>query len=179
MPLPNLQPATLTQASLLATLAAQTFAETYCPQEIDSDSALHISQNLSAQAFEDILKQPSAFPLIWLAYSQAGEAVGYMQLDRNYTPQLFEKQQVIQLKRIYVLRSHHQQNLGKTLLAKAQQLAIDQNMEGIWLICWTENHQAIEFYKKNGFSEKGTHPFQVGDTTYEDLVFYKSFASII
>ncbi|HAI76861.1 MAG TPA: hypothetical protein DCM08_11495 [Microscillaceae bacterium] len=176
MTLPHLQPASLSQAQLLATLAAQTLAETYCPQEIDPDSALYIGRNLSVQAFEAILKQPAAFPLIWLAYAQSGEAVGYMQLNRSYTPQLFENQQVIQLKRIYVLRSHQQQKLGKALLAQAQQLAIDQKMEGIWLICWTDNHQAIAFYKKNGFVEKGTHPFQVGDTTYEDLIFYKSFS---
>jgi len=34
----------------------------------------------------------------------------------------------------------------------------------MWLFVWTENHKAINFYKKAGFKIVGQHDFQISAT---------------
>ena len=49
------------------------------------------------------------------------------------------------------------------LYQKAIEIAIESNVDYVWLGVWEENARAISFYKKNGFVEFGKHIFKLGD----------------
>ena len=43
----------------------------------------------------------------------------------------------------------------------------------IWLSVWQKNKKAINFYRKNGFRENGTHPFVIGHDEQIDYIMSK------
>ena len=43
-------------------------------------------------------------------------------------------------------------------------------MNYVWLGVWEENLRAINFYKKNGFSEFSKHVFRLGNDEQTDIM---------
>jgi ribosomal protein S18 acetylase RimI-like enzyme len=48
--------------------------------------------------------------------------------------------------------------------------AKQRGCDSIWLGVWEKNPRAINFYKKWGFKEVGTHIFHVGDDPQKDFI---------
>ena len=44
----------------------------------------------------------------------------------------------------------------------------------VWLGVWEENHRALQFYEKNGFTVFGKHDFVLGDDVQTDLMMKRS-----
>jgi ribosomal protein S18 acetylase RimI-like enzyme len=60
--------------------------------------------------------------------------------------------------------------IGKALMQTAINEAKQKGCNSIWLGVWEKNRRAINFYKKWGFREVGSHMFTVGDDPQRDLV---------
>jgi ribosomal protein S18 acetylase RimI-like enzyme len=60
--------------------------------------------------------------------------------------------------------------LENKFIQTAIDLANNLNKKLIWLGVWEINHGAIQFYKKMGFVEHGTHIFKMGDEEQIDLI---------
>lgn len=98
------------------------------------------------------------------------EPVGYIKLNEAAAQTDLHEADSLELERIYVLAAHAGRGLGGMLLQKAVQIARERGKISLWLGVWTENQNAIAFYKRHGFAEWGRHPFQMGEVVYQDLV---------
>jgi len=60
--------------------------------------------------------------------------------------------------------------VGQLLMEKAYQVAQLKKAEYVWLGVWEHNTKAIQFYKRNGFSEFGSHMFKLGNDDQRDIL---------
>jgi ribosomal protein S18 acetylase RimI-like enzyme len=60
--------------------------------------------------------------------------------------------------------------VGQLLIEKAYQVAQIKKVKYIWLGVWEHNTRAIQFYKRNGFSEFGSHMFKLGNDDQRDIL---------
>ncbi|BBE18465.1 GCN5-related N-acetyltransferase [Aquipluma nitroreducens] len=76
----------------------------------------------------------------------------------------------LELERIYVLNEFQGRKVGQTLFNKAFQLAEQSKVDYLWLGVWEENHKALKFYAKNGFTAFNKHVFVLGDSIQTDIM---------
>ena len=67
--------------------------------------------------------------------------------------------------------------IGKILLDKAIELALDRKKDYIWLGVWEKNEKALAFYKKNNFIKISQHSFFMGDDEQLDYIMKKDLKS--
>jgi GNAT superfamily N-acetyltransferase len=83
-----------------------------------------------------------------LVVEQAGQLVGFATFSPNYST--FLTQPGIYLEDLFVLPEYQSQGIGKTLLAKLAQIALDRHCGRLeWLVA-TWNERAIAFYQHMG-----------------------------
>ncbi|MBT8300610.1 MAG: GNAT family N-acetyltransferase, partial [Maribacter sp.] len=90
------------------------------------------------------------------------DLVGYLKLNVNEAQSDLKGEDSIELERIYVVREFQGKGIGKEMLAYAKRLAAKTTKAFLWLGVWERNKGAIKFYKQNGFSKFGMHPYYVG-----------------
>jgi len=69
-----------------------------------------------------------------------------------------------------VLKEFQGKKVGQFLYEKAVQVAQQIKADYIWLGVWEHNPKAINFYKKNGFTEFDKHIFRLGDDEQTDIM---------
>ncbi len=79
----------------------------------------------------------------------------------------------LEIERFYIRKAFLRRGLGKQLMNFACSLAEQQGKEYIWLGVWENNSSALHFYKKMGFYQIGSHPFDMAGDIQTDLVFRK------
>ena len=62
------------------------------------------------------------------------------------------------------MEEFHSLKLGLELFNFNLNESVKHKQAGMWLFVWTENHKAINFYKKAGFKIVGQHDFQISAT---------------
>ncbi|MES2113056.1 MAG: GNAT family N-acetyltransferase [Bacteroidota bacterium] len=102
-----------------------------------------------------------------------GEIAGYIKLNFNTAQNEFKDPQAVEVERIYVARAHHKKQIGSQLLNFAIDIALNKNLDYIWLGVWDHNHRAIAFYERNGFQIFSSHDFVLGDDVQTDLLMKK------
>jgi ribosomal protein S18 acetylase RimI-like enzyme len=80
----------------------------------------------------------------------------------------------LEIERIYIKKKFQKHGLGKHLLNKAMEIAMERKKMKIWLGVWEENENAIAFYQKKGFVQTGAHSFYMGDEEQVDLIMTKT-----
>jgi ribosomal protein S18 acetylase RimI-like enzyme len=160
----TIRPAEAGDADALALVGAATFLETYAGA-IDGEGLIaHCGEHHSAAAYRCLLE---AGARAWLVEMAPGAApIGYA---LACAPELEQAQPGDwELKRIYVLSRFHGTGLSAALLDAVIAAAVGQ--ERLLLGVKNDNHRALRFYRKHGFTEVGTRFFQVGAGRYDDLV---------
>ena len=79
----------------------------------------------------------------------------------------------LELERIYVLEQYQGMHIGYHLINMAETVGRNKNFDILWLGVWEKNLKAIEIYKKWGFSEIGSHTFDLGGDIQTDLMMKK------
>jgi ribosomal protein S18 acetylase RimI-like enzyme len=92
------------------------------------------------------------------------QAVGFSKIVLNAEHPGIAQKNTTKLDRIYLLQEFHDKKLGFELLQFNIELSKQSGQSGMWLFTWTENHRAVNFYKKVGFAIVGSHMFKVSDT---------------
>ena len=168
----------LADAATLALVGASTFLEAYAGW-IPGDAILgHCAKNHTEAAYAAYLAQPTS--RAWLAEAAPGAApVGYALLtEPDFSPELLEPED-LELKRIYVFSRFHRGRdgagpaVGQGLMDLAIAHARGRRSPRLLLGLHQDNVRALRFYRKNGFEQVGTRQFQVGSTTFDDLVLGK------
>ncbi len=74
---------------------------------------------------------------------------------------------------VYVLKQYQGMHIGYHLFNKTEEIGRQLKFEILWLGVWEKNLKAIEIYKKWGFSEFGSHTFDLGGDIQTDLMMKK------
>lgn len=151
----------------LQTMSIQTFRETFEELNSEEDMQQYIVENLNAEKLKCEIANPDSE--FFFAENES-EILGYLKL--NFKESQTEKldEHYFEIERIYVLKAFLRQKIGQFLLNKAIEIGREKKLEYVWLGVWEENHRAIRFYEKNGFSVFGKHDFILGDDVQTDLL---------
>jgi diamine N-acetyltransferase len=102
------------------------------------------------------------------------EVAGYLKVNTDEAQSEAMGDESLELERIYIKNRFQKHGLGKYLLNKAMEIAMERKKKKIWLGVWEKNENAIAFYHKKGFVQTGVHSFYMGDEEQVDLIMTKT-----
>jgi ribosomal protein S18 acetylase RimI-like enzyme len=162
--------ATAADAALVADLSRQTFYDAFAADNTKTDMDKFMNETFTR---EKLMVEVGAPGNIFLLAYEGNEAVGYVRMRDTNDPKLFEEGTAIEIARIYAVQTSIGKGVGSALMQRCIDIARHKNARVIWLGVWENNHKAISFYKKWGFSPFGDHVFMLGDDPQTDLLLKK------
>jgi ribosomal-protein-alanine N-acetyltransferase len=119
--------------------------------ELSRIHASSFSKAWSTDALRELLEMPGAFAL---DLKQEGQAVGFVLLRMA-----LDEAEIITLA---IMPSARRQDLARSLLGAAGQLALDRGAQSLVLEVDRTNEPALRLYRATGFREIGTRPAYYG-----------------
>jgi diamine N-acetyltransferase len=159
--------ATLVDTARLQAIGRETFYETFSAGNSEENMEKYLQEGFSMEKLSAEINNPNSefyFALM------DNSAVGYLKINFGQAQTEIKDDKALEIERIYVLKEYHGKGVGQFLLDKAMQIAMQKNMEFLWLGVWEENPRALNFYKKNSFLEFGKHVFTLGDDEQTDIL---------
>jgi ribosomal protein S18 acetylase RimI-like enzyme len=166
--------ANLDDASLLASLGARTFSETFAADNSDADMDAYLSAAFSEEQQTAELVDPTS--TFYIAEND-GVAVGYAMLRSGSVLDSITNDRPIELVRLYVSQEQIGQGVGAALMQACIDEAGRQGSRTLWLGVWENNHRAQAFYRRWEFHEVGTHIFQLGNDPQTDILMERSISA--
>lgn len=163
----NIRYGTTEDAKMLSELGARTFYDTFAKDNTPENIDAHLKKSFSPEIQFNELSQPDVTFLI--AESEM-IPIGYAQLIINSKDEEINETKPLEIRRIYASQEYIGMGVGKELMKATIREARQRGCGCVWLGVWEKNKRAIEFYKKWGFREVGTHIFSVGDDPQNDFV---------
>ena len=158
---------TIDDAAMLAELGAKTFYDTYASDNTAENISAYIGKSFSTEIQSNELADTN---IIFLIAELENRPVGYAKLKLDSRDESIRGTKQIEIERIYSLEEYIGRGIGKALMQAAIDDAKQRGCNSIWLGVWEQNSRAINFYKKWGFHEVGSHIFTVGDDPQRDLI---------
>lgn len=162
--------AAVKDAELIADLSRQTFYETFVDDNTKEDMDKFMSEQFSRK---ELIGEVGAAGNIFLLAFDNDTPVAYVKMREGELRSEFAGKTSIEIARIYAIKSAIGKGVGKALLLKCIDIAVEANKEIIWLGVWEKNDRAIDFYNKFGFEKFATHDFVLGDDVQTDLLMKK------
>jgi diamine N-acetyltransferase len=163
--------ATTADAELIADLSRQTFYETF----INDNSKEDMDKFMNEQFTRDkLIAEVGALNNIFFLALDGDKAVGYARLRENNKPPELGNANTLEIARIYAATSSIGKGVGKALMQKCLDTAIELKKDTVWLGVWEHNQRAIDFYTKWGFEKFSTHVFLLGNDPQTDWLMKKS-----
>jgi ribosomal protein S18 acetylase RimI-like enzyme len=163
--------ATATDARALASLAAEAFIETFGPDNTPADMAMYL-----ATAFGESVQGgeiADSYNTVLLA-ERGGEMVGYAMLREGDAPDAVGDPGAIEIVRLYSFTRWIGTGVGAALMQRCLDEASARGRRTVWLGVWERNARAIAFYRRWGFADVGSHPFQLGTDLQTDRLMARS-----
>ena len=155
----------LSDLDQLIAISKKTFVDAFEKNNEPEDFKAYIDVAFAKEnVFKQLAKKDSAFYFVF----KKEQLVGYFKLNVDNAQTAIKSEEAIELERIYVLEKFQGQQIGKFMLYKAINLAVEENKTYIWLGVWEHNIDAIRFYEKLGFSKFDTHPYFIGKDEQTD-----------
>jgi len=155
---------------ILKEISYETFHDTFKEQNTPENMQAYLERAFSEEQLERELTNPSSkFFFVHIN----DEVAGYLKINVNDAQSEEMDNDSLEIERIYVRRKFQKQGLGKLLLHKANNIALEEHKKKIWLGVWEKNESAIAFYKNTGFVQTGAHSFYMGDEEQTDLIMTK------
>ncbi|MDQ0886709.1 ribosomal protein S18 acetylase RimI-like enzyme [Paenibacillus sp. V4I9] len=167
----NIKKCTFEDLGLLQEISVETFNETFKNQNSPENMKAYLEKAFNLKQLEKELSNISSE--FYFIYSNE-EIAGYLKLNTIDSQTEIMGNDSLEIERIYIRKKLHKQGLGKYLINKAIEIAIERNKEKIWLGVWEKNESAITFYKKMGFVQTGAHSFYMGDEEQIDFIMTKT-----
>ena len=123
---------------------------------------------------DTLMKEVGAPANIFLLAYDGEEPVGYVRMRENNNPPELGNINAIEIARIYAATNSIGKGVGKALMQKCIEIAMEKKVAAIWLGVFQENHRAIDFYTKWGFEKFSTHIFMLGDDPQKDWLMIKN-----
>lgn len=162
---------TLEDLSLLQEISIETFNETFNHQNSPENMKAYLEKAFNLEQLDKELSNISSE--FYFIYSNK-EIGGYLKVNTDSAQTEKMGNDSLEVERIYIRKKHHKQGLGKHLIYKAIETALEFNKVKIWLGVWEKNESAIAFYQKMGFMQTGAHSFNMGDEEQIDYIMIKT-----
>lgn len=163
----QLKRVTIDAINQLQQIGRQTFAETFSSDNSEEDMEKYLAEGFSTGKLKSELSdENSEFYFAELN----GRVIGYLKINFGAAQTEIKHEHALEIERIYVLREFHGKNIGQQLCEKALEIAVQKEVEYVWLGVWEKNPRAIRFYEKNGFLATGKHVFKLGDDEQTDII---------
>ena len=144
-------------------------AATYATDGIEGEYADYLDSEITKEKTEGIILNPHK--KLFLAEKE-GRIIGCYQLDFD-TQCPVEEIKAPELTVLYLSVHFHGKGIGKAMLVHAEEELKKTGHEAIWLTAYYQNQQAIDFYNRQNYQLKGKCYFEMGDSKYENWVFWK------
>jgi diamine N-acetyltransferase len=162
---------TLNDLRTLQEISYETFNETFKDQNSTENMNAYLERAFNLKQLEkELSNNSSQFFLIYLN----DDIAGYLKTNTNDAQSEEMGDHSLEIERIYIKKKFQKHGLGKDLLNKAIEIAIERNKQKIWLGVWEKNENAIAFYKKMGFVQTGIHSFYMADEEQVDFIMTKT-----
>ncbi len=167
----QIRPGTVSDAALLASFAARTFAETFGPDSKPEDMRAHLESSYGVSQQGRELADPTVSTLMTFD----GETlVAFAQLRRSTPPPCVTEPSSLEVYRFYVDKPAHGRGVAQRLMAAVKGGAREWEGQHLWLSVWERNARAIAFYTKAGFVDVGQTDFFLGPDRQVDRVLVAS-----
>lgn len=134
--------------------------DTFGPLYAAADLAQFLAETYSEAAVSRELGAPDR--LLRVA-EENGELVGFCKLGLTTTlPVHLGERRVLELKQLYVRRTHHGTAVARDLMAWVLEEAGRRGYDDVVLSVYCDNARAQRFYRRYGFEHVGDHFFMVG-----------------
>ncbi|PAE33356.1 GNAT family N-acetyltransferase [Bacillus sp. 7884-1] len=167
----NIKPCTIEDLSILQEISYETFNETFKDQNSPEIMNAYLEKAFNVKQLEKELS--NIFSRFFFVYFN-NEVAGYLKVNSHDAQSENMGEDSLEIERIYVRAKFQKLGLGKYLINKAIEIAVEQGKNKIWLGVWEKNENAIAFYKKIGFVQAGTHSFYMGNEEQIDFIMIKS-----
>ncbi len=158
-------------AQALALVGQATFLQSYSDVLPAADVIAHCVHEHGEDRYGEWLTK--ADYRLFLAEHSSGRApIGYIMLCPPDLP-VETGPGDMELKRIYLLHRFHGGGGGGLLMRTAVKAASEAGARRLLLGVYSQNHAALGFYARQGFTQVGVRKFQVGEKIYDDLVLAK------
>ncbi|WP_026567194.1 GNAT family N-acetyltransferase [Bacillus sp. UNC41MFS5] len=167
----NINKCTLEDLHTLQEISYETFNDTFKHQNSpeNMDAYLERAYNLK-QLGKELSNISSEFFFVYFN----NEIAGYLKINTNEAQSEEMGDESLEIERIYIRNKFQKHGLGRYLLNKARERAMEGNKKKIWLGVWEKNENAMAFYKKMGFVQTGAHSFYMGDEEQIDFIMTKT-----
>ena len=146
----NIKKCTLEDLRTLQEISYETFNETFKHQNSQENMNTYLEKAFNLKQIEKELS--NIFSQFFFIYFN-NDVAGYLKINTNDAQSEEMGDLSLEIERIYIKNKFHKHGLGKKLLNKAFEIAVELNKQKIWLGVWGKNENAIAFYKKMGFVE--------------------------
>jgi diamine N-acetyltransferase len=167
----HLKKCTLEDSRKLQEISYETFHETFKHQNSPENMNAYLERAFNLKQLEKELSNISS--QFFFVYFN-NEVAGYLKVNTDCDQSEEKGDDSLEIERIYVRNTFQKHGLGKFLLNKAMEIAMERNKKKIWLGVWEKNENAISFYKKMGFVQTGAHSFYMGDEEQIDFIMTKT-----
>ena len=157
----------MTDAAVLLEFSETTFFHFFGPLNDAANMEAYASVAFTSQKMlSELINPDSEF-----YFAMIGEEIaGYLKLNFNDAQTEFQDPDAMEVERIYVSKDHQRKGVGQQLLDFAIATATNKNFNYVWLGVWENNHNALAFYRHNGFEVFSSHEFLLGDDKQTDLL---------
>jgi ribosomal protein S18 acetylase RimI-like enzyme len=162
---------TLEDSRKLQEISYETFNETFKDQNSPENMIAYLERAFNLNQLEKELSIISS--QFFFVYFN-NEVAGYLKVNTKDAQSEEMGEESLEIERIYIKNKFQKHGLGKYLLNKALEIAMELNKTKIWLGVWEKNENAIAFYKKMGFVQTGAHSFYMGDEEQIDFIMTKT-----
>jgi diamine N-acetyltransferase len=167
----NIQQVTPASIEKLRAFAEYTFRVAWEHMNDPADFEAYCRENFTAARLLAEMEVPGS---IFYLVENDNELVAYIKLNINRIPEDWpEKEQAVQLERIYVAPGQQGKGIGKQLLDFTEKTAVDAGYPWVWLSVWQESPRSVAFYEQNGYTIFGTEVFVVGNDPQMDWTMKK------
>lgn len=151
----------------LKSISEQTFLDTYAKYNTSENMEAHLKEAFNiSQLTAEINNKDCEFYFAKIH----GEIAGHLKLNLNEAQTDLKDDSSIEMERIYVVKQYQGNKVGRQLVDFTIRRALEIKLNYVWLGVWERNADALQFYKKMGFKEFGTHTFKLGDELQTDLL---------
>ena len=167
----NIKQCTLEDLRKLQEISYETFNDTFKHQNSPENMNAYLDRAFNLKQLEnELFNNSSQFYFVYFN----NEVSGYLKVNTNDAQSEKMGDESLEIERIYIKKKFQKHGLGKCLLNKAMEIAMEGNNKKIWLGVWEKNENSIAFYQKMGFVQTETHSFFMGDEEQIDFIMTKT-----
>ena len=167
----NIKKCTLEDSRELREISHETYNETFKHHNSAENMNVYLERAFNLMQLTKELSNPSS--QFYFVYFN-NEVAGYLKVNTDNAQSEEMGDELLEIERIYIRNKFQKQGLGKCLLNKAMEIAMECKKNKIWLGVWEKNENAIAFYKKKGFVQTGAHSFYMGEDEQLDFIMTKT-----